>query len=73
VVLVHGCRFGGLLKDYPHPEVDFEGFVRFIEKKCAAVRPTWDPVSKEHKPWIDTRKLVQVYGPQPACSPCTIA
>lgn len=59
-------RYGGQLEDYPHPEVDIDGFIRYIDKKNASTTAVWDPLQKKDRAWIDTRKLAALF--KPGCS-----
>jgi hypothetical protein len=54
--------YGGKIDDYPHPELEFDLFLRKIESKNATAGMTWDPIDKRDKHWIDTKKLTAAYG-----------
>jgi hypothetical protein len=54
---------------YPHPELDFSGFLRALEKQNARTSKVWDPVTRRMQPWIKQSRL---YALAPgAC--CTIS
>jgi hypothetical protein len=61
-ILIFLCSYGGRIEDYPHPELEFDAFLRCVQQKSAAAGHTWDPLEKRSKPWIDERKLTAAYG-----------
>lgn len=49
--------FGGAVDSYPHPELDFGGFMRALERQNALASKVWDPVSGRMQPWIKKHRL----------------
>jgi hypothetical protein len=62
------CSYGGRIDDYPHPELEFDAFLRCVQQKSAAAGQTWDPLEKRSKPWFDERKLTAAYGKKAGCT-----
>ena len=54
--------FGGNTRDYPHPEVDFEGLVEIIQEKMGREPTVWSPKTKKLVPWINVRNLKKRYS-----------
>jgi hypothetical protein len=69
VLLATIVSFGGSLEDYPHPELSFKEFARFIAAKNEAAGTTWDPIEKKERHWVDTKTLASVYQK----SSCTLS
>jgi hypothetical protein len=57
------------LEDYPHPELSFKEFVRFVAAKNEAAGTTWDPIEKKERHCVDTKTLASVYQK----SSCTLS
>ena len=48
---------GGTVDSYPHPELDFRGFMAEVSKQNARTNKVWDPVTKRMRNWIHKRAL----------------
>eukprot|EP01035_Chromulina_nebulosa_P021816 gene21816-28234_t len=53
---------GGRVDDYPHPEVDFKGFITEVNKRNKALPKVYDPITKQMHHWIKVDKLKSIYG-----------
>lgn len=40
------------MESYPHPELDFGGFLAAVEKQNRVTSKVWDPVTKRPRSWI---------------------
>ena len=49
----------------PDPHVDWNGFLRSIDRLANAEKKQWNPIRKKMMPWVDARKLNSVYGTDP--------
>ena len=49
--------FGGNVDDYPHPEVDYQGFMGKVIDMNKREPKVWDPVGKRMHHWIDVSKV----------------
>jgi hypothetical protein len=55
--------FGGKQEDYPHPEADFNDFVRYLENDVMKNQAkVLDPRSKKLSQWIDLKNVAKKYG-----------
>jgi hypothetical protein len=54
--------FGGDESRFPHPDMDFKGFVRMVESENARHGKVWDPINKRPRHWIKRSKL-RAMGP----------
>jgi len=52
----------------PDPQVDWEGFLKCIDRIANREKKQWNPMKKRMTPWVDTKRLNSVYGE----SSCTI-
>jgi len=52
----------------PDPQVDWEGFLKCIDRIANREKKQWNPMKKRMTPWVDTKRLNSVYGD----SSCTI-
>jgi Mg-chelatase subunit ChlD len=52
----------------PDPQVDWEGFLKCIDRIANREKKQWNPMKKRMSPWVDTKRLNSVYGD----SSCTI-
>jgi len=59
--------FGGAVDNYPHPELDFSGFVAAVEGEMKRAPRVWDPITKKEKEWVNRSKLRGLKG---GCSVC---
>ncbi len=66
-ILMISHSYGGKEDSYPHPELDFRGFLAAIERENKRCSPVWDPVTKRLRPWINPR-----YIKRPAGSGCVM-
>ena len=46
----------------PDPHIDWNGFVKCIDRMANGEKKQWNPIKKKLTPWVDTRKLHSVYG-----------
>jgi len=53
---------GGRIDDYPHPEVDFKGFLIEVNRRNKALPKVYDPITKQMHHWIKVDKLKAIYG-----------
>ena len=53
--------FGGNTRDYPHPEVDFEGLVHLIKEKMDREPTIWSPKTKKLVSWVNLGQLKKKY------------
>jgi len=52
----------------PDPQIDWEGFLKCIDRIANREKKQWNPMKKRMTPWVDTKRLNSVYGD----SSCTI-
>lgn len=45
------------MDSYPHPELDFKGFLTAVEKNNKITSKVWDPVTKRPHSWIKKSAL----------------
>jgi len=50
----------------PDPSLDWDGFVRSIERMLLTETYQWNPLRKRMKPWISVKQLKRCYG-SPGC------
>lgn len=55
------CSFGGKVDNYPHPELDFKGFMAAVERESRRVGKVWDPVKERMRDWISQDKLHKMH------------
>jgi hypothetical protein len=58
------------VESFPHPEIDFAGFVSAVRKANAHTAKVWDPVSKRMRSWV---KKGSLYGMAPYAQVCNIS
>lgn len=51
----------------PDPSVDWNGFVKDIERMLKGEGQQWNPVKKKAMPWIDLKKLHKCYDDGSSC------
>lgn len=66
MLLFGGEKFDGV----PDPSINWVGFLAEIERMLKDEKGQWNPIKKKILPWVDTRMLNKVYGPN-SCG-CTI-
>ena len=54
--------YGGAEESYPHPELDFNGFIAAIKRENKRCNKVWDPVSKKMQSWIRPSRINRVGG-----------
>ena len=57
--IVGGLLGGDACDGLPHPELDWEGFIKAIDEKQKALPEVYDPMRKRRRPWLDLRRLKQ--------------
>jgi len=55
--LVCSIIFGGEVETYPHPEAQWNDFIRRIAEENAKCAPIWSPKFKDMRPWINMEAL----------------
>jgi hypothetical protein len=53
-------RFGGSIEDYPHPELDWKGFLTVIDKHNQRTGKVFDPAKGKMRDWISRDKLAKM-------------
>lgn len=71
-VLLSYMISNGNPRDLPHPDVDFREFLSAIDK-CNSKSKVWDPISKTSLPWINRKRLNEMYGGNSSSSACNIS
>lgn len=64
--------FGGNLNDIPSPHEDWKVFINYVKTKNASTLPTWSPIHKAVKPWINVQQLGYHLGKSSMCF-CSIS
>ncbi len=49
----------------PDPHVDWNGFLKSIDRIVNSEKQQWNPIKRRMMPWVDVRKLNSVYGTDP--------
>lgn len=55
--------FGGSVDDYPHPQLDWEGFIAKLQADINRTGLVWDPHSKKLSPWMHAA-MIKRYKPK---------
>ena len=60
----------GNVRDLPHPDEDWDSFLKEVKKNMSEDRWIYDPVKEKAAPWIDVKNLIKMYqqGGSSACS-----
>ena len=58
---------GAAAMDLPHPEIEWAGFEAALSECLKHVAPVYDPVRKQHSPWVNLSKLRSCYGGGVSC------
>ena len=53
--------FGGTVDSYPHPELDFNGFLTALNRQNQLASKVWDPVSRRLHSWIRRGPLYRMH------------
>lgn len=61
----------GPASELPHPDFEFDKFIKVIKDVLATQPKVVDPVSLRKKPWLDVSKLRNKYG-NPSCVGCAV-
>lgn len=52
----------------PDPSIDWISFLNEIERLLKQEKRQYDPIKKKVLPWIDTREMNRIYGPETCCT-----
>ena len=61
----------GDVKNFPHPDEDWQAFIALVKSKNIAQGQVWDPKTKSLKDWINVRMLQEKYGSTSSAT-CTV-
>jgi hypothetical protein len=59
--------YGGSDDSYPHPELDFSGFITALDRENRRAGKVWDPVSGRASDWVSVRH-VRALNPNGKCA-----
>lgn len=72
-VVVSCLIHSGNVRDLPHPDEDWDSFLKEVKKNLPEDRWIYDPVKEKAQPWIDIKKLVQMYQKKGGSAACTMS
>jgi hypothetical protein len=55
----------------PHPQADWQGFLRRVKALNTSSQPTYNPLTKKNEPWVNIKGLTKLYGKQ-SSSACVL-
>jgi hypothetical protein len=64
---------GGSVKDIPHPDADWSGFIRKVKYYSQLQGMVFCPVEKRMKYWIDVLELRKIYQAKAFSYSCSIS
>lgn len=73
ILTVIAMLMGGSPRDYPHPQVDWPGFLRAVKESTAREQMVYNPLRKRPTPWILTDSLGRFFGHSSVCEGCSIS
>lgn len=56
------------MDSFPHPEVDWKGFVAAVEQENKKAGKVWSPITKQARDWVDTAALSRCYKKSGVCT-----
>eukprot|EP01034_Spumella_vulgaris_P023153 gene23153-29346_t len=62
--------FGGSVENYPHPEVNWDAFLKTVEEENYKAGMVWSPMTKQSVKWVNTHMLTHVYKNSGCCVVC---
>lgn len=59
--------FGGNVENYPHPELDWSGFIAAVEKENNRTSELYNPMTRIMTRWVNVGRIRRRYGPRRCC------
>ena len=71
-VVVSCLTHTGNVRDLPHPDEDWDSFVKELKKNQPESQWIYDPIDAKAQPWINMKELVKEYSGNKGSTACNI-